>query len=142
MKNKKSRGISPVIATIIMVAVAIVMSIAAAFWMTGLMGAFTKYESIAITQITIERKTGKWDITIVVNNTGTFSTTISAIYIDESSVTPSDVDPKLPYTLTAGAGAKFTISGWGPSGYKSGRVITVKIVTATGNEYYRNAVLP
>ncbi|MCS7096860.1 MAG: type IV pilin N-terminal domain-containing protein [Candidatus Methanomethylicia archaeon] len=139
MKNKKSRGISPVIATIIMVAVAIVMSIAAAFWMTGLMGAFTKYESIAITQITIERKTGKWDITIVVNNTGPSTTTISAIYIDESSVTPS---PSLPYTLTAGAGEKFTIKNWEQSGYKSGRVITVKIVTATGNEYYRNAVLP
>ncbi|MEM2809438.1 MAG: archaellin/type IV pilin N-terminal domain-containing protein, partial [Candidatus Methanomethylicia archaeon] len=49
MENKKSKGISPVIATIIMVAVAIVISIAAAFWLTGLMGAFTTYENIRIT---------------------------------------------------------------------------------------------
>jgi flagellin-like protein len=44
----KDRAVSPVIATIIIVAVAIVMSIAVAYWVLGLAGTFTRYEKIEI----------------------------------------------------------------------------------------------
>ncbi|RLF08230.1 MAG: hypothetical protein DRJ64_01405, partial [Thermoprotei archaeon] len=46
MNNK---GISPVIATVIIVAVAIAISIAVAFWMTGIVGLFTGFEQVQIT---------------------------------------------------------------------------------------------
>ena len=38
------KAISPVIATVIIVSVAIAIAVAVAFWMTGLAGAFTKFE--------------------------------------------------------------------------------------------------
>jgi FlaG/FlaF family flagellin (archaellin) len=43
------RGVSPVIATIIIVSIAIVMSLAVAYWMLGLGGAFTRYEKLEFT---------------------------------------------------------------------------------------------
>ncbi|MEM4733238.1 MAG: archaellin/type IV pilin N-terminal domain-containing protein, partial [Candidatus Bathyarchaeia archaeon] len=46
--NGNVKAVSPVIATIIIVAIAIVMSIAVAYWMLGLGGAFTRYEKIEI----------------------------------------------------------------------------------------------
>jgi len=53
MRNTKKRGISPVIATVILVAIAIVISIAAAFWMTGLLSSFTMVHPLRLQSITI-----------------------------------------------------------------------------------------
>ncbi|MBS7638222.1 DUF4352 domain-containing protein, partial [Candidatus Bathyarchaeota archaeon] len=51
------RGVSPVIATIIIVAIAIVMSLAVAYWMLGLGGAFTRYEKLEFVSayVTVEK---------------------------------------------------------------------------------------
>jgi len=46
--RRKDRAVSPVIATIILVAIAIVMAIAVAYWALGLGGTFTRYEKIEI----------------------------------------------------------------------------------------------
>ncbi|RLG80884.1 MAG: DUF4352 domain-containing protein, partial [Thermoprotei archaeon] len=40
------KAISPVIATVIIVAVAITIAIAVAFWMTGIVGAMTRFEKL------------------------------------------------------------------------------------------------
>ena len=40
------KAVSPVIATIIIVAIAITMSIAVAYWLLGLGSSFTKYEKV------------------------------------------------------------------------------------------------
>jgi len=46
--RRNLKAVSPVIATIIIVAIAIVMSIAVAYWMLGLGAAFTRYEKLEI----------------------------------------------------------------------------------------------
>ena len=43
------KAVSPVIATIIIVAIAITMSIAVAYWLLGLGSSFTKYEKVEFT---------------------------------------------------------------------------------------------
>jgi flagellin-like protein len=45
-------GISPVVATVILVAVAIVIAIAVAFWASGLVGVFTRFEKSKYSQPT------------------------------------------------------------------------------------------
>jgi len=45
-RQPSSSGISPVVATVILVAIAIVIAIAVAFWATGLVGIFTRFEKI------------------------------------------------------------------------------------------------
>ena len=94
--RRKDRAVSPVIATIILVAIAIVMAIAVAYWALGLGGTFTRYEKIEIMSMyavsddslkyynsTTERYnsvTG-WNITAKLRNTGSATATINLILI-------------------------------------------------------------
>jgi FlaG/FlaF family flagellin (archaellin) len=59
-------GISPVVATVILVAVAIVIAIAVAFWASGLVSVFTRFEKIEI-------QSAYWsgsNVVIIARNTG------------------------------------------------------------------------
>lgn len=47
--RRSIKAVSPVIATIIIVAIAITMSIAVAYWLLGLGGSFTKFEKVEFT---------------------------------------------------------------------------------------------
>lgn len=46
-----SRGLSPIIATIIIVGVAITVSILVALWFSGVVGYFTRVESVKVTEM-------------------------------------------------------------------------------------------
>jgi len=46
LRNRKFCGISPVMATVILIAIAVTLSLAIAFWAGGLTGTFTKFERI------------------------------------------------------------------------------------------------
>jgi FlaG/FlaF family flagellin (archaellin) len=66
MMTRRKAGISPVVATVILVAVAIVIAIAVAFWASGLVGVFTRFEKIEIVS-------AYWDgsnVVIIARNTG------------------------------------------------------------------------
>jgi FlaG/FlaF family flagellin (archaellin) len=62
------RGLSTVIATIIIVAIAIVMAIAVAYWAMGVGASFTRFEKL---QITNAYAANDQTATIAVKNTGT-----------------------------------------------------------------------
>ncbi|MCX8142189.1 MAG: hypothetical protein N3F04_05460 [Candidatus Nezhaarchaeota archaeon] len=91
-RNKKA--ISPVIATIIIVAVAIVMSIAVAYWMMGVTTTLTRYEKLEfISAYPIKANYINWtgdkhanvpvfNITIVVKNTGTSPATVTKFFLN------------------------------------------------------------
>lgn len=57
------KAVSPVIATIIIVAVTIVMAVAVAYWMLGLTGTFTRYEKLEFTYAYVVKKSD-----ILINN--------------------------------------------------------------------------
>ena len=64
--TRRNAGISPVVATVILVAVAIVIAIAVAFWASGLVGVFTRFEKVEI-------QSAYWDgsnVVIIAKNTG------------------------------------------------------------------------
>ncbi len=71
-------GISPVVATVILVAVAIVIAIAVAFWASGLVGVFTRFEKIEI-------QSAYWDgtqVVIIAKNTGSSPTVVDMILVN------------------------------------------------------------
>ena len=85
------RGVSPVIATVIIVAVAIAITVAVAFWMTGIIGTFTRHEELKITGYVLQANTdlersgdGKkdWALIIKVKNTGTTDATLTELMIN------------------------------------------------------------
>jgi archaeal type IV pilus assembly protein PilA len=71
-------GISPVVATVILVAVAIVIAIAVAFWASGLVGVFTRFEKIEI-------QAAYWDgenVVIIARNTGSSIAVVDMILVN------------------------------------------------------------
>jgi len=146
LRRLNNKGISPVIATVILVAVAIAIAIAVAFWMTGIIGLFTRFEKIEITYIyaTGDESSG-WTVHLKVTNTGTADATIDNIFINGKPYNSyTDVSPSisLPYSLTAGNSVEFTISIGTGAGFKSGQSIEVKVHTASGQEYPKLTNLP
>jgi len=76
--KRSSSGISPVVATVILVAIAIVIAIAVAFWASGLVGVFTRFEKIEI-------RAAYWNgshVVLFVNNTGSAIATIDDVYVN------------------------------------------------------------
>jgi len=73
--TRRNAGISPVVATVILVAVAIVIAIAVAFWASGLVGVFTRFEKIEI-------QSAYWDgtnLVLIARNTGSSIAVIDMI---------------------------------------------------------------
>ena len=138
MENKKSKGISPVIATIIMVAVAIVISIAAAFWLTGLMGAFTTYENIRITAYA-NRSGNNYIINVTIHNVGIANVTINQILIEGGM--KGTITPSLPYVVNPGNSITFKITGYATSDFPPGRTVRVTVITARAS-YEGQVTLP
>jgi flagellin-like protein len=85
------KGISPVIATVIIVAVTITVAIAISFWMGGIAGLYTRFEKLEIVYSTVAwNDTGKyWTVTLKVKNTGSADTKIDDILLN--GVTIRDV---------------------------------------------------
>ena len=151
MRRLNNKGISPVIATVILVAVAIAIAIAVAFWMTGIIGLFTRFEKIEITYIYAEKQSGGggWKIYLKVTNTGTADATIDNIFINGKPYTSYSPTPSLsgditslPYTLSAGNSVEFSISVESGAGFTSGQSVEIKVHTASGQEYPKLVNLP
>jgi len=138
MENKKSKGISPVIATIIMVAVAIVISIAAAFWLTGLMGSFTTYENIRITAYA-NRSGNNYIINVTIHNVGITNVTINQILIEGGM--KGTIEPSLPYFVNPGDSKTFGITGYATRDFPPGRTVRVTVITARAS-YEGQVTLP
>lgn len=78
MRSRRNAGISPVVATVILVAVAIVIAIAVAFWASGLVGVFTRFEKIEI-------QTAYWDgtnVVVIAKNTGSSPAVVDMILVN------------------------------------------------------------
>lgn len=112
------KAVSPVIATIIIVAVAITMSIAVAYWLLGLGGSFTRFEKVEFTTGYAEVGTTPYEfkITLNVKNTGSAVATIapelilyngkplttySYDYIQNVATPPTDVMIEIDYATYA-----------------------------------------
>ena len=77
--RRSGSGISPVVATVILVAIAIVIAIAVAFWASGLVGIFTRFEKI---EISAAYSTADHKAVLKVKNTGSAPATIDDIYVN------------------------------------------------------------
>jgi len=131
------KGISPVIATVIIVAVAIAVAIAVAYWVTGIIPAFTRYEEIKIQNCYIEDET---TAIIKVLNSGSADATIDNVYVKGREPTVSfDVIP-----LKSGDNASITVlsADYEVGSFQSGVIIEFTIHTAGGGSYPVSARAP
>jgi len=149
MRNIRKKGISPVIATVILVAIAIVVSIATAFWMTGLLTSFTSYEKIEIRYIYASRDGNTYTITLTVANTGSAVATIQELRINDkktdeyTQITSISFDPSgsIPYTLQPGSEVTITIIANKAAPFTPGVSIKVSVITSVAS-YDKAVTLP
>ena len=143
---------SPVIATVILVAVAITVSVAVAYWMGGIAGQYTKFEKVEIQSAVCTTANGNWTITMKLKNTGTATTTLLSAFINDVEVDNYDqtgvvmgawatsINVTTASTLTSGE-TKVVLfwldSGKSGSTLSSGTTINVKIHSAGGMDYIK-----
>jgi len=109
--RRSSSGISPVVATVILVAIAIVIAIAVAFWASGLVGIFTRFEKLEITAAYWD-PTGGGRFVLLVNSTGSADATIADILVNGVPGANWACDTT---SLPAGTGTRCTITAPPPT---------------------------
>lgn len=167
IRNNK-RAVSPVIATIIIVAVAIVMSIAAAYWVMGLTAGFTRYEKLEFVSAYPIKDNDCFNISITVKNTGTSPATITKFLLngvpDDIILTDNTNNGKKFEIYYSNNNTKFIVDNTkltinpgdsenikilisdeaeiGAGKATSGITLEITIQTANGYQYSKSIVLP
>ena len=155
---KDKRGISPVITTVILVAVGIALAVAIGLWMSGLVATFTRFEKLEITSAyAVSNPDGKtWTAYITVNNTGSADATITTIMINGipnsdwktgATIASDTTYSTLPCSVSVGSGAKFKItltkgSTIGSTTLTSGITLNIVLHSAAGKDYPASVTLP
>jgi flagellin-like protein len=152
---KDRRGISPVITTVILVAVGIAIAVAIALWMSGLVGLFTRFEKIEIKNAYVDANTGGgFTIYVTFSNTGSSDASIDSVLINGkpySAWGAVGLAPSIPVngSLAVPVGAQTTLvmtipadASSGAATLKSGVTVTVTLHSTSGKEYPTSVALP
>jgi len=120
---RSKKALSPVVASIILIAVTVAVSIAVAAWMGALTIGFMGTPSLTITDLSF---TGS-DITVFVRNSGTKQLTIAKVHVngvDKYSICSGN------FTYAPGTTGNFTITG---IGWVAGNPYEVKLFDTSNN---------
>jgi len=130
--RKDAKALSPVVASIILIAVTVAVSIAVAAWMGALSIGFMDTEQMQVTQCQF---TGLSDdtITLTVRNTGTTDVTINS-----ATVNGADASPDAPVTVPANGQGTVIL----PADWASGNSYSIRLLSAKGNYFPYTAVAP
>jgi archaellum component FlaF (FlaF/FlaG flagellin family) len=82
--RKNAKALSPVVASIILIAATIAVSVVVAAWMGGIIGPMGNAEQASITNVAYLNNTA---VTVTVRNTGNSTVTINSAAIDYSPIT-------------------------------------------------------
>jgi len=127
--NKK--GVSPVIAVLLMIAIAVAAAILVYVWSMGLIGTLTTGGGQQVREQVIldsYRWPASGTLTLYLRNVGSAEVEVDAIYIAGNSTTIAGTKV-LP---VQGPAQEITVTPPGGTSYTSGVAYTVKIVTKTG----------
>ena len=151
--TRKNRAVSPVIATVILVAVAITVAVAVSYWMSGISSQYTQFEKVEVqTAICTLDSYGNWVVSVKLKNTGSKSATLTNIFINDAEVssygagapaaavntTTTDLTTASPFSI--GSGDIGTITIWIGTNYEtlsSGTTVNIKIHSAGGMDYIK-----
>jgi flagellin-like protein len=94
MTFMKRKAVSPVIATVVLVAVAITIAVAVSYWMSGISSQYTQFEKVEVTGAYCKSATGNWgsgaedswNITLDFRNTGTTEATIIGCSVNSMAI--------------------------------------------------------
>ena len=126
---KSKKALSPVVASIILIAVTVAVSLAVAVWMGSLTTGQMQTEKLQILDVRYDKNNNK--VYIDVTNTGSATSTVTDIRIDGVSY-KDNASPTLPHDITKGTTETFTLAftSWP---FTSGVNYEFTLLTAKGN---------
>ncbi len=82
---RERKAISPVIATVILVAVAITVAVGVSYWMSGISSQYTQFEKVEIQTGygTYNSTTTSWTVTMAIKNSGSADATINLCFLND-----------------------------------------------------------
>jgi flagellin-like protein len=132
VKGRKNSGISPVVATVILVAVAIVIAIAVAFWASGLVGVFTRFEKLEIVSAVM---TDEDTFRVRIRNTGSADSSIVQVVVQGKAI-GEPLEGPVPIKVGETLQCDISVQNSPPAG------ITVELAFySAGGKTYPTAVL-
>ncbi len=156
MKNTKQitkrRAVSPVIATVILVAVTITVAVAVAYWMSGIAGQYTAFEKVEIQSAYATyddtASPAKWVITLELKNSGSETAMITNVFIndkpiDQTNIRCALINPgaspptKLPIESGVSTTVIILIDDITAITFTSGTTINIKLHSAGGMDYIK-----
>jgi flagellin-like protein len=163
---RERKAISPVIATVILVAVAITVAVGVSYWMSGISSQYTQFEKVEIQTgyATYDTTNSIWTVTMAIKNSGSAQATINMVFlndvpcgtanyhVDATNVTATEWGTSIPVTgtvLKAGEQATVYVYIDNPcsgvtelASISSGTTINVKLHSAGGMDYIKLIRLP
>jgi archaeal type IV pilus assembly protein PilA len=141
MNTRKKRALSPVVASIILIAVTVAVSIAVAAWMGALTVGFMATEELKITSMSFAVGPPK-TIVVVASNTGTTPVTLNSATVNGVAATSVTYSSGSDTTGTVAANAKITITITPAADWTNGSNYQVKLTSTKGNTFMYTAVAP
>ena len=132
---KSKKALSPVVASIILIAVTVAVSIAVAAWMGALTFTFTATEQVQITDLDFVQGTPTY-INVTIQNTGTSPVTINEAWVNGAKQTTSL--PSMPLSIGANEVKYLAIQ----YSWNNGSNYEVKLVSSKGNTFLRTETAP
>jgi len=141
------RALSPLIATVILVSVAIVVAIASAFWMGGIAGVYTRFEKVEVSSCyVVKEANGNYTVTVIMKNSGSEDATISYVLINGKPVDQygNNMTSTVPiHGLTVAMGQSETLRISITAGtFSAGTTLDIKLHSAAGKDYPQMLSLP
>ena len=155
-KITNRRAVSPVIATVILVAVAITVSVAVSYWMSGISAQYTQFEKVEIqTGYSVKTVGSGWVLNMELKNSGSAAATITSVFVNESPLNQTDgtgynattwvvdniaVDFSYSSGVTLASGESTTVLIYVPESwnfFSSGTTLDCKLHSANGNDYIK-----
>jgi flagellin-like protein len=132
------KGLEPLIAAVILIAITLVIAIAVVGWMSGLFATtISGTESLVILpNASLFKRSGTWHLNLTIRNTGVFNSNVTAVFVAGFSCT----SPSLPQTIPAGNTVDITLLNCGTGGITPGNRYTIKVMTAAGNTFYSEVI--
>jgi flagellin-like protein len=162
MTFMKRKAVSPVIATVILVAVAITVAVGVSYWMGGISSQYTQFEKVEIQTGYAEYDSTNtlWTVTMVIKNSGSADATVNMAFLNDVPCTNYNVTTApatdwgvsfLDSGVVLKAGQSDTVYIYidnPPSGVSalaeisSGTTINMKLHSAGGMDYIKLIRLP
>ena len=155
---KTRKAVSPVIATVILVAVAITVAVGVSYWMGGISSQYTQFEKVEIQTGYATSITGGWNVTMEIKNSGSAEASLTHVFINDIPIAVNTLPAMSNTTLasnidavgTLRAGESATVIVYigdaltttGLTSLSSGTTINLKLHSAGGMDYIKLIRLP